>query len=332
MYVELTNRESHVLEGSVRALATAAWEFTPAGEFRFRLPPGETTRHQLAVALPAFSSPGTYDLGLRVRIGERDLGTLRTRLVKPMDWLVVGPFEHPAPGQALPPERGVNLDGTYDGVRGTVEWRTIPDVAFDATGGVELDLVYSDAGNAACACTFTAFDTGIATPIRWSADGIDRLFLNGVEVGLDVPANLIPGRNSLLARVCARDGIWRLRLALLGEDGLAVRDLDNDLEQLLEGFDAVRRGRATPSGADHLVTLEYHNPNAASVDVLGAFNAWVPLALERSGGGRWTRNLLLPGGRYAYKLRVDGQLLPDPASPRTEADGFGGLNSILIVR
>jgi hypothetical protein len=279
-----------------------------------------------------FSSPGPYDLALRVEVGGRDLGTLRTRLVKPIDWLLVGPFAHPAPGEALPPERGVNLDGRYDGLTSEVKWRTIPDIAFDATGGVELDIVYPDPGAEACACAFTAFETGVGTPIRWSADGVDRLFLNGVEVRIEAPAYLIQGRNSVLARVCARDGTWRLRLALLGEDGELVRDLDNDLEQLLDGFDAVRRGRVESSGSHQVVTLEYYDPGAQSVDVLGAFNAWVPLPLERSGAGNWKRDLLLPTGRYAYKLRVNGYMALDPASARSEADGFGGLNSILIVR
>jgi hypothetical protein len=332
LYVELSNRETRSIEGSVRVLATEAWDVTPTRSFSFRLRPGETTQRQLAVSLPSFASPGTYDLALRVEVGGRDLGTLRTRAVKPIDWLVVGPFAKPPPGTQLPPERGVNLDGVYDGLGGLVEWRTIPEVAFDASGGVELDLVYPSAGRVQCACAFTAFETGHASAIRWSIDGIERVYLNGFQVGIDSPAHLIQGRNSLLVRVCGRGDTWRMRLAMLAEDGSWLRDFDNDLATLLDAFDAMRRGRVDTSGSHQTVTFEYRDPQATSVDVLGAFNAWVPLTLERVGAGVWKRDLLLPHGRYAYKLLVDGHLILDPGSTRTEADGFGGRNSILIVR
>jgi hypothetical protein len=68
------------------------------------------------------------------------------------------------------------------------------------------------------------------------------------------------------------------------------------------------------------------------VAVLGAFNAWVPVELDQTGNGDWRRDLLLKPGRYPYKLLVDGQLKPDPAAERFEPDGFGGRNSLLIVK
>ena len=106
----------------------------------------------------------------------------------------------------------------------------------------------------------------------------------------------------------------------------------DDLVSLLDGFEAIRRGGAGQGAASRQVLVEYFNPNAREVKVLGSFNGWVPLDLKRSGAGNWTRDLLLPPGRYAYKLSVDGHLYLDPSARRSEPDGFGGQNSILIIR
>ena len=79
--------------------------------------------------------------------------------------------------------------------------------------------------------------------------------------------------------------------------------------------------------------LRFRTPSAAQeVAVLGTFNAWVPVELQRQPDGTWQRELRLTPGRYAYKLLVDGRLRPDPEANSSEPDGFGGRNSLLIVR
>ena len=139
------------------------------------------------------------------------------------------------------------------------------------------------------------------------------------------------GRNTIVVRACARQNSWRLGLELVGSDGAWVRGVDNDLATLLDGFDVLQRGREV-GHAGRQILIEYAHPQARDVQILGSFNAWVPEPLKRSADGRWTRDLLLPPGRYAYKLQVDGQLTHNPAAERTEPDGFGGFNSLLIIR
>ena len=84
------------------------------------------------------------------------------------------------------------------------------------------------------------------------------------------------------------------------------------------------------------VRIYFYYPPAQKVAVTGDFNGWdrdgVPLA--RAGKpGLWEATLRLPPGAYSYNFIVDGDVLvPDPNSPAQSPDGYGGTNSILLVK
>ena len=82
------------------------------------------------------------------------------------------------------------------------------------------------------------------------------------------------------------------------------------------------------------VVFRFKAPDAKRVSVVGAFNGWDPQAHPLRGPDRdgvWTLSLLLPPGRYRYLFVVDGvRWVPDPSAAVSEADGFGGRNSVLI--
>lgn len=70
------------------------------------------------------------------------------------------------------------------------------------------------------------------------------------------------------------------------------------------------------------------------VFLAGSFNDWSPTALEMvdaKNDGTFTATLTLPAGTYEYKFVVDGAWLTDPAAKKTSADGYGSLNSVLVV-
>ena len=74
---------------------------------------------------------------------------------------------------------------------------------------------------------------------------------------------------------------------------------------------------------------------ARSVSLCGGFNQWAPLAdpMRQQADGTWTLTKKLPVGRHAYKFLVDGShWTTDDANPQSEDDGFGGKNSILILK
>ncbi len=84
------------------------------------------------------------------------------------------------------------------------------------------------------------------------------------------------------------------------------------------------------------VKIYFYCPPARTVALTGDFNGWdsegIPL---RPAGkpGLWTADLRLPPGAYTYNFIVDGEVLvPDPNSANQMPDGYGGTDSILLVR
>jgi hypothetical protein len=84
------------------------------------------------------------------------------------------------------------------------------------------------------------------------------------------------------------------------------------------------------------VRIYFYYPPAEKVAVTGDFNGWdrdgVPL--KRAGKpGLWETSLRLKPGAYSYNFIVDGEVLvPDPNSPNQMPDGYGGTNSIMLVK
>ena len=83
------------------------------------------------------------------------------------------------------------------------------------------------------------------------------------------------------------------------------------------------------------VIFTYLDTKAERVNIVGDFNNWSMTAdpmYDREGKGEWTIRLPLEPGRYEYKFLVDGsKWIPDPANSSTIDDGFGWLNSIVVV-
>lgn len=84
------------------------------------------------------------------------------------------------------------------------------------------------------------------------------------------------------------------------------------------------------------VRIFFYYPAAERVAVTGDFNGWdlQGTPLKASGKpGLWETELRVPPGVYSYNFIVDGDLLvPDPNSPNQMPDGYGGTNSVLLVR
>jgi 1,4-alpha-glucan branching enzyme len=91
------------------------------------------------------------------------------------------------------------------------------------------------------------------------------------------------------------------------------------------------RPRAKES--NRAVHFDYRDPIATMVCVAGTFNDWHPTASEmvRMADGRWLKELILPPGRYEYRLVVDGVWMADPACPNSTPNSYGGENSVVTV-
>lgn len=84
------------------------------------------------------------------------------------------------------------------------------------------------------------------------------------------------------------------------------------------------------------VKIFFYYPPAQKVTVTGDFNDWDAAGVPMKAAGKpglWETELRLPPGVYSYSFIVDGELLvPDPNSPNQMPDGYGGTNSLLLVK
>jgi anti-sigma factor RsiW len=87
--------------------------------------------------------------------------------------------------------------------------------------------------------------------------------------------------------------------------------------------------------AEREVEVVFTAPQAASVAVVGDFNAWNPERTQMvrlDHGGNWMAMLKLPPGVHQYSFVIDGKIwVADPGAKRIIDDGFGGHNSVIIV-
>lgn len=87
--------------------------------------------------------------------------------------------------------------------------------------------------------------------------------------------------------------------------------------------------------AHRTVVFQLVNPMANDVAVIGTFNNWDPegYRMHRADtDSPWVLSLDLAFGQYVYAFLIDDQwVVPDPQSLWQQDDGFGNLNSKLIV-
>ena len=89
-----------------------------------------------------------------------------------------------------------------------------------------------------------------------------------------------------------------------------------------------------PRVSNGRIVFVYHDDAAHSVALAGDFNDWAePFSLVRNSDGLWVTEIKTPGsGHYQYKFIVDGKRwLEDPSNGMKTPDGYGALNSLLVV-
>lgn len=80
------------------------------------------------------------------------------------------------------------------------------------------------------------------------------------------------------------------------------------------------------------IAFNYRGSQAKKVEIIGDFNGWIPQPLIKNSEHKWTINLQIPPGDYAYNLVVDGKPVRDPNNARKCNVGRGFVNSYLRVR
>jgi hypothetical protein len=304
------------------------------------------------ITAPDNSAPGNYPVEWRFYDNRGLSSRLDEQFAVHFRWLTIGPF---SPGVSSPlaghsgPDTQVALGQSYRGQEGRVRWQQINPSALSTDGWVKLG--HGPPGAIWYGLSAVSTSTHDAQ-VKLESPTDALLRVNGYEIGrtytlrrsIQSAIRLTPGSNYLLVKVQADDnGIARIRLDLKDVTGDPLFAADYRLERLVEGYaylgSAPAPNQATPEGKTRvemrLIPITYRNRGASSVSVVGSFNGWSPRAnvLSRGDDGVWRTEIRLRPGSFEYKLVVDGtRWIADPANPSRVSDGFGALNSVLIVR
>jgi hypothetical protein len=79
-------------------------------------------------------------------------------------------------------------------------------------------------------------------------------------------------------------------------------------------------------------TLTLALPAAKTVELMGDFTAWRPVAMTRTSNGGWSTSVVLPQGSHRMDVRVDGGPWRAPPGLPDATDDFGGLVGVLVIR
>jgi diguanylate cyclase (GGDEF)-like protein len=174
----------------------------------------------------------------------------------------------------------------------------------------------------------------------------------GEEFALILPETTKYEAYDLAQRIRARIESTKVELpdtdpkALTISIGLATYPRDaRNAEMVLAGADEAlyaskHAGRNcvnvfTPSTAAQFSYLPENAGSTHTIAVVGDFNGWNKTAdpMERAEDGRFSLRLPLAPGRYAYKYVINSEYyIVDQQCAEFQQDGYGGRNSIVVVR
>ncbi|MCK4236211.1 MAG: isoamylase early set domain-containing protein, partial [Candidatus Krumholzibacteria bacterium] len=226
-----------------------------------------------------------------------------------------------------------------------------PSGAIDYKGSVLPERLFGSKPDL-CFLLYTVIDVPSRIKLIWKLEtpNSSSLWINGDPMvssdewkkeSLAGSIELRKGLNSFLIASCWKDAPGGVLFNFSDENGLPASGISNEIDKIIEGFDRLASTGAMQKHesqtADHLreVLLNLDRPDAFEVCIIGSFNNWEPdsTPMKKNEDGLWTVSIFLTPGRYPYKFLINRKIkIIDPHSMITEPDGFGGVNSILVVR
>ena len=81
------------------------------------------------------------------------------------------------------------------------------------------------------------------------------------------------------------------------------------------------------------VNFEVRDLPGKEVLVAGTFNDWQPVKklTDKNGDGIYRGRIMLSPGEYQYKFLIDGEWRADAGNPNFTPNGFGSLNSVIVI-
>ena len=88
------------------------------------------------------------------------------------------------------------------------------------------------------------------------------------------------------------------------------------------------------TSANRKISFTFKDEPGKKVFVAGTFNDWNPNAAPMADcdqTGVYAATLRIPRGSHEYKFVVDGIWMVDPANPDCVINGYGSMNSLIVV-
>jgi hypothetical protein len=79
-------------------------------------------------------------------------------------------------------------------------------------------------------------------------------------------------------------------------------------------------------------TLWLTLPGSRTVELMGDFTDWRPIAMTLAPDGRWYARMVLGPGAHRVNVRVDGDTWHAPPGLPVVPDDFGGVVGVLVIR
>ena len=81
------------------------------------------------------------------------------------------------------------------------------------------------------------------------------------------------------------------------------------------------------------VNFSLKAPSVKEIILMGDFNNWDAGShpMEKDENGVWKVSMMIPPGKYEYKLLVDGQWRLDSGNNQTVPNGLGTENNVLTI-
>ncbi len=351
--IHLKYQPKHDIQGVVKGTFLEDLRCTPELPARFIVKEGAVvTTLPIVVTCRRKTPPGVYPFSLTIELKGEPIAVCEDRLVRPFRWLYLGPLPNTTTVRENAARYQDNLFGEHRTADGrAVWWSEVPTEAIDEEGSVMLNRLPGEASNS-CILLYSIVDAPSVVRTFWhlKTQGHASIWVNGDLVdetegargaGTSGPVVLREGGNSILVAVGFKREPPRVSFNLSDQSGLPVPGLGNDIDSLIDGYYRLTgRDKKQQSPVEYEmqlaeVTIALDYPNASEICIIGAFNNWEAGAnpMQRLGEGRWAVSMALPPGRYPYKFLVDRKSkIVDPGSRTMEPDGFGGFNSILIVK
>ncbi|MEN3013639.1 MAG: glycogen-binding domain-containing protein [Endomicrobiia bacterium] len=109
-----------------------------------------------------------------------------------------------------------------------------------------------------------------------------------------------------------------------------------------QGLNVKETEKSTPTVTEQLLFTSqkklrkpkfvYFSSKAKKVALIGDFNNWVPVTMNKVSSSKWELTVEIPEGRYLYNFLVDGKIMLDPNNKQTELSKEGFKSSVLELK